>query len=110
MHADPFIKAKIGRNDPCWCGSGEKYKRCHLGREQLTSANPWQTAKEIQKARSLRMCLHPEATTSQCGTEIVRAHSVQESVLRMIATDGHVYAWNHHAAAILKNNGSVSLA
>jgi len=21
--------AKIGRNDPCWCGSGQKYKRCH---------------------------------------------------------------------------------
>ena len=22
-------KAKLGRNDPCWCGSGKKYKRCH---------------------------------------------------------------------------------
>jgi uncharacterized protein YecA (UPF0149 family) len=22
-------KDKIGRNDPCWCGSGRKYKRCH---------------------------------------------------------------------------------
>ncbi|MDK2967831.1 methionyl aminopeptidase [Lacrimispora sp.] len=21
---------KIGRNDPCWCGSGKKYKACHL--------------------------------------------------------------------------------
>ncbi len=21
---------KIGRNDPCWCGSGKKYKQCHL--------------------------------------------------------------------------------
>lgn len=20
----------IGRNDPCWCGSGSKYKKCHL--------------------------------------------------------------------------------
>ena len=20
---------KIGRNDPCWCGSGKKYKACH---------------------------------------------------------------------------------
>ncbi len=19
----------IGRNDPCWCGSGKKYKKCH---------------------------------------------------------------------------------
>jgi preprotein translocase subunit SecA len=22
-------REKIGRNDPCWCGSGKKYKRCH---------------------------------------------------------------------------------
>jgi hypothetical protein len=21
---------QIGRNDPCWCGSGKKYKHCHL--------------------------------------------------------------------------------
>ncbi|MDQ4019962.1 MAG: SEC-C metal-binding domain-containing protein [Actinomycetota bacterium] len=20
---------KRGRNDPCWCGSGKKYKKCH---------------------------------------------------------------------------------
>jgi len=20
---------KIGRNDPCYCGSGKKYKKCH---------------------------------------------------------------------------------
>ncbi len=26
----PFIKeGKIGRNMPCWCGSGRKYKQCH---------------------------------------------------------------------------------
>ena len=28
----------LGRNEPCWCGSGRKYKKCHLGREQLTLA------------------------------------------------------------------------
>ncbi|PIS45083.1 MAG: hypothetical protein COT22_07090, partial [Ignavibacteria bacterium CG08_land_8_20_14_0_20_37_9] len=22
-------KKKIGRNDPCWCGSGKKWKKCH---------------------------------------------------------------------------------
>ena len=21
---------KLGRNDPCWCGSGKKYKHCHM--------------------------------------------------------------------------------
>ena len=23
------MSLKIGRNDPCWCGSGKKYKACH---------------------------------------------------------------------------------
>jgi len=22
-------KSKLGRNDPCWCGSGKKWKKCH---------------------------------------------------------------------------------
>jgi uncharacterized protein YecA (UPF0149 family) len=22
-------EAKVGRNDPCPCGSGKKYKKCH---------------------------------------------------------------------------------
>lgn len=26
----------LGRNEPCWCGSGRKYKKCHLGNEQLS--------------------------------------------------------------------------
>ncbi len=25
---------KLGRNDPCWCGSGKKYKNCHLKEDQ----------------------------------------------------------------------------
>lgn len=28
---------KIGRNDPCWCGSGKKFKHCH-GRPELSRA------------------------------------------------------------------------
>jgi preprotein translocase subunit SecA len=27
VHASPH--EKIGRNDPCWCGSGKKFKKCH---------------------------------------------------------------------------------
>jgi uncharacterized protein YchJ len=23
-------KDELGRNEVCWCGSGKKYKRCHL--------------------------------------------------------------------------------
>ncbi len=27
------MSTKIGRNEPCPCGSGKKYKQCHLGKE-----------------------------------------------------------------------------
>jgi hypothetical protein len=27
------MKLNVGRNDPCPCGSGKKFKNCHLGRE-----------------------------------------------------------------------------
>jgi preprotein translocase subunit SecA len=30
LASQPIIKKhKLGRNDPCWCGSGKKYKKCH---------------------------------------------------------------------------------
>jgi methionyl aminopeptidase len=25
-----LARGRPGRNDPCWCGSGQKYKKCHL--------------------------------------------------------------------------------
>ncbi|MBW1744519.1 MAG: SEC-C domain-containing protein [Deltaproteobacteria bacterium] len=30
MSNQPEEAPKLGRNDPCWCGSGKKYKKCHL--------------------------------------------------------------------------------
>lgn len=29
--SDTFVRSekKLGRNEPCWCGSGKKYKHCH---------------------------------------------------------------------------------
>ena len=31
VKADTFVRSqkKLGRNEPCWCGSGKKYKHCH---------------------------------------------------------------------------------
>lgn len=34
----PFAAARApepGRNEPCWCGSGRKYKQCHLGKPAM---------------------------------------------------------------------------
>jgi preprotein translocase subunit SecA len=32
-------RPKLGRNDPCYCGSGKKYKNCHY-REDQAAASP----------------------------------------------------------------------
>jgi preprotein translocase subunit SecA len=29
IEASDGSKKKLGRNDPCWCGSGKKWKKCH---------------------------------------------------------------------------------
>jgi len=29
-HKDPDPHRGLGRNELCWCGSGKKYKGCHL--------------------------------------------------------------------------------
>ncbi|MDH7486960.1 MAG: preprotein translocase subunit SecA [Anaerolineae bacterium] len=31
---------RLGRNDPCWCGSGKKYKYCHLRQDMQGEAAP----------------------------------------------------------------------
>ena len=41
--------AKIGRNDPCWCGSGKKYKKCH----GAASEPPRGLTTDCHRARSL---------------------------------------------------------
>jgi hypothetical protein len=33
LKSDGMFMKKIGRNDPCPCGSGKKFKKCHMGKE-----------------------------------------------------------------------------
>lgn len=38
LHFRPVDRSDLGRNEPCWCGSGRKYKVCHRGRETVRLA------------------------------------------------------------------------
>ncbi len=41
--AQPARSSKsLGRNDPCWCGSGKKYKACHMRADQGRESAPGQ--------------------------------------------------------------------
>jgi preprotein translocase subunit SecA len=35
---------ELGRNDLCWCGSGKKYKNCHMKSDQAQGATPQRVA------------------------------------------------------------------
>ena len=85
---------KLGRNDPCWCGSGHKFKVCHLGRETEVPPTREESLKAFYKLQAAqRYCLHPEADVAHCRGGIVRAHSVQGAALRSIAPRGKVLSF-----------------
>jgi len=77
---------KIGRNAPCWCGSGEKYKRCHLNRESAKTL-PFEALAETMRVESNhKQCLHPLAASGVCD-KIVSAHTIQRSGVLNQITD-----------------------
>ena len=43
----------IERNDPCWCGSGKKYKKCHLSIDEEKRAPAGAPARPSAKAKKL---------------------------------------------------------
>lgn len=85
---------KIGRNAPCPCGSGKKYKKCCLGKEdnpEYSNLLNFRTLyKEMRKAARLNECIYPDH--SGCSEKIIHAHSIQNSkILARIAENGKVY-------------------
>ena len=87
-----MIPNKIGRNDPCWCGSGKKHKKCHLNRELQEKVNPWDVAKAFKEAFAAQTCSSPASFHEKCSAKIVNAHTVPKSAsLKSIARNGHVY-------------------
>ncbi|MDX2075381.1 MAG: preprotein translocase subunit SecA [bacterium] len=34
------VSKKLGRNEPCWCGSGKKYKDCHMRTDKAVTKTP----------------------------------------------------------------------
>ncbi|MEJ2684430.1 MAG: SEC-C metal-binding domain-containing protein [Candidatus Sulfobium sp.] len=38
---DKMPAQKVGRNDACWCGSGKKYKKCHLVEDEKKMARKY---------------------------------------------------------------------
>ena len=80
-----------GRNDPCWCGSGQKFRRCHLNRERAVPMSAEEALNQHRAAWSKKYCLHPEAGQKACRGGIARAHTISKKAsLQRIGDGGHV--------------------
>jgi hypothetical protein len=101
-------RQKIGRNEPCWCGSGLKFKRCHLGRAEQ-SPHPFHdfASKAVDFGRGDRTCLYP-LSTGKCHRPTIRAHSIsRRATLIKIARNGKVYQPNPNPFEIQRNAGGI---
>lgn len=89
-----MAEVKIGRNEPCPCKSGKKYKRCHGAMEEKNDIDlniPVESIIERGvKAGNIKQCIHPDK--SSCSGKIVKAHSIQNNrILDKISRNGEVY-------------------
>ena len=101
-------KEKMERNEPCWCGSGEKWKRCHRDRHLQESSPIGKLIHEMQAIQKRGVCLHVDAKLSACADHPIRAHTVQRrGGLAAIAEDGHVISGKRGFEKIFKNEGEI---
>ena len=86
------MSAKLGRNAKCWCGSGKKYKRCHLDREAQSPLGRQEMLESFNRLFEEGNCLHPDASRTICTGKIIKSHTIQRNGgLSRIARNGHVY-------------------
>ena len=82
----------LGRNDPCWCGSGSKYKKCHLRREDQTPENPFNIRKKFFDLNKQKFCFC-DFDAENCSDVYSASHSISKSgSLKLIAERSHVAA------------------
>jgi hypothetical protein len=97
---------KIGRNDPCPCGSGKKYKKCCLNRLNEEPIKPYEIGKIFRDAFNKEYCSVPNALKVECSGDIVKAHTVtKSSSLKEIAQNGHVYGFKPNPQRLINSNG-----
>jgi hypothetical protein len=88
---------KIGRNEPCPCGSRKKFKKCCINiidnpadEEFINPNNIPENYKKLKRDSRIKQCLHQDKNS--CSEKIIKAHSIQNNkILKSIASNGKVY-------------------
>lgn len=87
------MSGKIGRNDPCWCASGKKYKKCHEAFDQKL---------ELMRQKGLPVIDHAliktpgqiEKIKESCKINIAVLDYVQEHIAAGVTTE-EINTWVH---------------
>lgn len=98
------------RNAPCWCGSGKKYKKCHLNRADQPKDNPWSAVDANRKSFGKKKCCANDVGLGPCEGGVIKAHTVSRGPnLSKIAENGHVLHYAPDVQKLNKNGGKLSV-
>ena len=101
----------VGRNDPCPCGSGKKYKKCCEGKNQATSTTVFH--EEIENVLQTFYSNYPERKDIREFIELVQAWApkleskLQKELVEAVALDEFFFhkrpeIWTNYLAKIAK--------
>lgn len=94
------------RNEKCWCGSGQKWKRCHKDREYQEPVNGFQQAEAMREKMSEGFCSYTDESGVNCSGKPITSHTVQRrGGLADIQENNHVLSNKFSFADLAKNNG-----
>ncbi len=92
---------KIGRNDPCPCGSGKKYKRCCLGKPQPA---PGSAATDPETRSQTHASRQPHAIPPDGAAKNRQAEGLVAAVVRWRENPRHQERWGTDVQATLERN------
>lgn len=80
----PFLRAPVGRNDPCPCGSGKKYKKCCLREVQQVSSP---SESQIFPIGTVARYGPDDKTTTKIAAGVILYRGAEPIMKRWVATD-----------------------
>lgn len=92
---------KLQRNDPCWCGSGKKYKKCHLAADKARAAAA-SRKDQSRLDRIERSSEYIEGMRKACRLAADTLNMVADNIRSGVTTDAintwvHEYTLDHGA-------------
>jgi SEC-C motif len=74
------VEPNLGRNDPCHCGSGKKYKQCHLAEDEAKERS--------ERARQAEAAPAPDADATASSAHSAAKHKTRQP-WKKTATNTH---------------------